>query len=143
MSRVANLDDQKLAQWMFRQLLKLNPKHKAPNIASWVKDIRLMRERDNRTLDEITELFKWANSHTFWYKNIESPGKLREQWDRLMLDRRGPPTMASNASATDNRCAWLIPDGNGGETRCNEFGVINGFCRPHNEEHEKRRELGG
>lgn len=85
--RQASDDDEKCARWLFGALLATMPKAKAPNITAWAKDVRLMRERDGRTHREICELFQWAHSNSFWRSNILSPAKLREQWDRLAIQR--------------------------------------------------------
>lgn len=77
-----------LAQEIFSLIQKLNPKHKQPNFTNWANDIRLMVERDGRTLDEIKSLFEWANDHHFWKSNILSPAKLRKQWDTLIIQRK-------------------------------------------------------
>ena len=79
--------DEKCARWLYGVLLTTMPKAKQPNVASWAKDIRLMRERDDRTRREICELFQWAHGHSFWCSNILSPAKLRDQWDRLAIQR--------------------------------------------------------
>jgi len=69
-------------------LLDMNPKMKQQNIDLWSNTIRLMRERDKRTHDEIKELFLWANNDDFWHQNILSPEKLRKQWDTLVIQRK-------------------------------------------------------
>jgi len=97
-------DDEKCARWLFGTLLNTMPKAKEPNFASWAKEIRLMRERDDRTRKEICELFRWAHGHSFWRSNILSPAKLREHWDRLAIQRdtdAQPKKPAGNWWATD------------------------------------------
>lgn len=79
--------DDLLAAWMYGLIIQINPKHKPPPMQSWVRDIRLMRERDGKTHAEIRGLFSWANNHTFWRRNILSPATLRKQWDRLTIQR--------------------------------------------------------
>ena len=80
-------DDLKAAEWIFHLIRKLNPSFKEPKFESWANDIRLMRERDNRTHKDICELFKWANQDKFWSVNILSPSKLRDKWDQLSMKR--------------------------------------------------------
>jgi len=97
-------DDEKCARWLYGVLLTTMPKAKQPNIESWAKDIRLMRERDKRTRREICELFQWAHDHSFWRSNILSPAKLRDQWDRLAIQRATaaePKKQGGNWWATD------------------------------------------
>lgn len=79
--------DLSIAEFMFDAILRLNPDHKKPNLESWADVVRLMRERDNRSPPEIKSVFMWANNHRFWAKNILSPDKLREQFDKLVIQR--------------------------------------------------------
>jgi hypothetical protein len=76
------------AEWMYERIEAINPGHKRPNVESWANDIRLMRDRDGREDREIRSLFEWANCDEFWCKNILSPAKLRDKWDRLTLQRK-------------------------------------------------------
>lgn len=84
-------DDFSLAQQMFSDLKTINAEHKQPNLEKWAVTIRLMRERDNRTHAEISSVWSWANKHNFWQSNILSPGKLREKWDQLILQKGRKP----------------------------------------------------
>ncbi len=58
----------------------------------WIKDIRLMMERDNRTYDEIHYIINWCQDNSFWRSNILSPSKLRKQFDQLMLKAKDENT---------------------------------------------------
>lgn len=94
---------------MFERIKQLNPRHREPKFAVWQRDLRLIRQRDGRTHREIAELFAFANAHDFWRANILSPAKLREQWDRLVIERtqrKGGPVAGSQAPP-DRVCAWL------------------------------------
>lgn len=78
-------DDLAFAQYMGEKLVEIMPNMKKPNLESWANEIRLMTERDNRTLEEIRSVFDWANNDSFWRTNILSPSKLRKQFDKLQL----------------------------------------------------------
>lgn len=107
-SRVsADLELRRLAEWMFGLLVRLNPKVKKPQWSAWCRDLRFMVQRDKHTTREIAELFKFANEHSFWQSNIESPGKLRKQWNRLLLERQKAGPAAAAAKAIDTRCAHV------------------------------------
>ena len=80
-------DDLKLAEWMEGRVKMISPSSKKANLDSWANTIRLMREVDERTLQEIGGLFDWANKDSFWCANILSPEKLRKQWDKLNAKR--------------------------------------------------------
>lgn len=84
----ASPDDLAIASWMFDQLLEINPDHRPPKLEVWANDIRLLRERDSRTPEQIRWLFAWANNHDFWRANIQSPAKLRKQWDTLVVQAK-------------------------------------------------------
>lgn len=81
------VQDLALVDWIFDLIKILNPKHKPPNRNQWAKEIRLMREIDGRSRHDIAVLFKWANADQFWRGNILSPGKLRKNWDRLIIQK--------------------------------------------------------
>lgn len=84
--------DMETAEWMYNCILLLNPNHKKPNLKSWADDVRLMRERDKRTIHEIRQVFGWSNKDSFWRRNILSPGKLRDKFDDLVIKMpRGAP----------------------------------------------------
>lgn len=70
-----------------------NPNGKRPSEAQlqqWANDVRLMVERDGRTLGDISALIAWCQADSFWLRNILSMGKLRKQYDRLTLEMRAP-----------------------------------------------------
>ncbi|WRQ13066.1 helix-turn-helix domain protein [Vibrio phage vB_VpM-pA2SJ1] len=77
--------DLECAQWMLGRVEIINPAMKKPNLESWANTIRLMREMDHRTHEQICHTFDWANKDSFWYKNILSPEKLRKQFDKLQV----------------------------------------------------------
>lgn len=115
-------DDEKLGRWMLTKLRALNPKHREPSWIGWLRDIRLMRERDKHSHREIAELFAWANADSFWQVNILSPGKLREKWDQLEIKRRatgavwgGQPGQPEDRTCVGAGCgkpgAFKSPDG--------------------------------
>lgn len=105
-------EDEVCAQWLFDRIKKTIPDHKPPKLSTWANDVRLMRERDNRTHREICELFGWAQDDSFWRANILSPAKLREKWNQLNIKRGTPQKgqMHDNFSAQDYR-AGVRPDG--------------------------------
>lgn len=88
-------EDQVVANVILADLRAMNPKHSA-DINVWAKTIRLMRERDGRTHEEILNLWRWANKHDFWSTNILSPEKLRKQWDQLFIQRKSSTKTTRN-----------------------------------------------
>ena len=53
---------------------------------SWTKDIRLMIERDGRSVEQIRFIIDWCQDDSFWRSNILSPSKLRAKFDQLRLN---------------------------------------------------------
>lgn len=107
-----NHHDVQTAKFIFGLIQSLSPKHKPPNFDSWANDVRLMRERDHRTDDEIRSLFSWANRHHFWKTNILSPATLRKQWDKLDVQRNNGGTHAPH-QRTDNSAIARVRAANG------------------------------
>ena len=79
----------KLAEYLYKEMLRNNPKAKEPNFERWANDFRLMMEQDKRDGKEVQDLIAFSQRHSFWYKNILSPGKMRSQYDRLILEMKG------------------------------------------------------
>ncbi|RUR48824.1 hypothetical protein [Vreelandella populi] len=51
---------------------------------TWANDMRLLRERDGRSVEQIRYLIGWTAKHSFWSDKVMSPSKLREKWDQLV-----------------------------------------------------------
>lgn len=112
-------DDLQCAQWFcatrakaFTQRGLAEPK--APALARWANDVRLMREHDGRGHREICELFAFVCRAGRELEFCQSPDKLRSQWDALQLKRanaeqgvtsRGKPM--SNIAAAQQRAQAL------------------------------------
>ncbi|MBQ0364965.1 replication protein [Providencia rettgeri] len=85
-----NADDLKAAKWIYSQVLIVSPTTKEPNWSTWANDVRLMRQLDGHTHQDICKMFKWANMDSFWYSNVLSPAKLREKWATLVIQSQQP-----------------------------------------------------
>lgn len=69
-------------------IMENNPKHTPiteSNLQSWANEARLMMEADHRTKGDIWNVMKFSQTDDFWKINILSMGKLRKQFDRLIL----------------------------------------------------------
>ncbi|RZN55039.1 replication protein [Escherichia sp. E10V10] len=82
-----NSEDLRCAEWLFDVVQSISSSARKPNYAAWTNDIRLMRERDQRTHKEIATLFKWACEDKFWKGNVLCPSTLREKWTQLDIQR--------------------------------------------------------
>ena len=76
----------KLAELLYKQIQNNSPNYPEPDLEKWANEFRLMMERDKRDGKEIQDLIIKTQSDNFWKKNILSPGKLRKQYDRLVLE---------------------------------------------------------
>lgn len=85
-------EDLRCAEWLFTMVQSISPSAKKPNFAGWANDIRLMRERDDRTHYEIAALFKWACNDKFWKGNVLCPATLRDKWTQLDIKRNKQQT---------------------------------------------------
>lgn len=80
-------EDHETAKWISSRVKTINPTCKAPDMTSWSNTVRLMRQIDNRSHQDICALYDWASKHHFWQTNILSPESLRKQWDKLTMQR--------------------------------------------------------
>jgi len=90
--------DAETARWMHSLNTTLQPDRKPPSIEAWANEIRLMRERDNRTDEAIRSLYEWCHNDSFWSVNIMSPQKLRDKWDNIKLRQTRQPKGGSRES---------------------------------------------
>lgn len=79
--------DERLARRMYKDLLALNPLQSEPKFDKWAHEIRLLREAKKIDHMAIFKVWEWANKHEFWQTNILSAGKLRKQFDALVIQK--------------------------------------------------------
>ena len=100
-------EDLKTAQWISTRVKLINPTCKAPDMTSWSNTVRLMRQIDNRSHQDICALYDWASKHHFWQTNILSPESLRKQWDKLTMQRNaGGEQRAAKPDLDFNNTDW-------------------------------------
>ncbi len=80
--------DMELAILLKDLILNNNPNHKEPNLDAWANQIRLMRERDNKTQEQIGYVIKWSQNNNFWQSVILSTANLRKHFDKLVAQIR-------------------------------------------------------
>lgn len=82
-------ENRKLAQLLYDLIKESNPAwHVNPNWDQWAEDIRKLRELDKRTEQQIEFIIRWSQSDDFWKRNILSPGKLRKQFNTLVVQAK-------------------------------------------------------
>jgi len=94
---------------------------KSPELVSWVNDVRLMRQHDNRTHREICELFSWVCKTGRELAFCQSPATLRDKWDGLQLRKAnsdngvtGNHNRLGNVAAAQAQAQAIIASGMGG-----------------------------
>jgi hypothetical protein len=71
---------------------------KRPNVTpTWVNDMRLLIERDERDPAKVEAAIRWAQADSFWSANILSPKALRKQYDRMRLQARRRATVGRDS----------------------------------------------
>ncbi|MGM7719410.1 Replication protein O [Metabacillus sp. Hm71] len=60
-------------------------KVKNPDMEKWANEIRLIRERDGKTNDQIKKAIDWSQNHHFWKTVILSPSNLRKHYTTLSI----------------------------------------------------------
>lgn len=91
-------DDMKAA--VFINSLIIRETNKQPNLDDWANTIRLMTSSDGLTHKRVCEVFKHANQDPFWASNIQSPKKLRSQFETLAAQMKRPTNQQSLISSS-------------------------------------------
>lgn len=79
-----------LAKYLRDKILENKPDARLPtSLVKWAETARLMIERDGRSSGRIREVINWCQSDHFWWRNILSMDKLRQQFDRLEAEMDG------------------------------------------------------
>lgn len=85
-------DDFKLVEILVNFIKQNNPFYQNRefkyNQKKWINDIRLMRERDGLTRQEISYLINFSQTDDFWKQNILSTSKLRKQVPKLVMQMK-------------------------------------------------------
>lgn len=97
-------DDMKMAVLFSDMMTDNNPSRKpstAGQLGSWANEVRLMRERDKRTTDDIEAHIRFSQNDHFWKTNAESMGKIRNKYDQFtLLMERKPEHRYDNTRST-------------------------------------------
>jgi hypothetical protein len=90
-----NPEDVRLVQLLIDLMVRNNPdssiiKRLTPDRqAEWIKQCRLLRESDEKKIEDIEAVIRFSQDDKFWQSNILSMSKLREKFDQLWLKARG------------------------------------------------------
>ena len=94
---------------LMRDTLKANvPTLKEPNLQTWARSFAVALRNDERMREAhfVAEVVKWACSDSFWRANIQSPEKLRKQFDQLTARMESEAEKARTASKAGK---WMSP----------------------------------
>ncbi len=107
-SKWGTAEDVRVAEWIFSRARMINPTCKAPDMTAWSNTVRLMRQIDNRSHQDICAMYDWASKDSFWHRNILSPEALRKQWDKLTMQRSAPGVQVAGKPKVDlNNTDWI------------------------------------
>ncbi|WP_420537504.1 replication protein [Klebsiella quasipneumoniae] len=107
-SKWGTAEDVRVAEWIFSRVRMINPTCKAPDMTAWSNTVRLMRQIDNRSHQDICGMYDWASKDSFWHRNILSPEALRKQWDKLTMQRSAPGVQVAGKPKVDlNNTDWI------------------------------------
>jgi len=99
-----------VASWMWGLIHDMQPERKPPKLDEWATTVRLMRERDGRSHQDIRDLFARVHADGFWRVNVLSPETLRKKWDDLTLklsrDRNSKTTHPSRVATKEDAKHW-------------------------------------
>lgn len=84
-----NSDEFRLAKLLYDLILENDPKAKKPKLQNWAYDIDKLHRLDGRSFKEIETVIRWCQKDDFWLANILSAGKLRSQFQQLILKMKG------------------------------------------------------
>lgn len=93
-----------LSKRLFNLMLKNNPNAKEPNWQTWARSIDLAIRVDKRTAEQLEKVIDWCQKDGFWHSNILSTSKLRDKFDRLVLDmnKKDRPTYQNQKPSQRN-----------------------------------------
>jgi hypothetical protein len=90
----------KLASLLYEEILKNIPDKKKPNLNQWADDFRKLVELDEKKPEHIETVIKWTQANGFWWKNVLSASKFREQYERLAAEVRAEKQKKSLVGGT-------------------------------------------
>jgi hypothetical protein len=93
-----------MAELLLKLIKANNPSYKSPNhLDKWANEIRLMIDRDHRTLEQIEYLIKWSQQDDFWSTVILSPHSLRKGFDKMVARCRQERKQRTSRGYPKNR----------------------------------------
>jgi len=86
---------------------ELSPGRKEKTIHRWAEDIDKMIRLEQRGPEEIERIIHWSQEDDFWKGNILSGGKLRKQFDQLVIQAERKNRQRKNSADRENQPEWM------------------------------------
>jgi len=83
-------DEYRLAIFLWNYIKKNNEKAKEPNLQKWSKQFDSILRLDKREIEDVKKVIVFSQKDEFWYKNILSPDKVRNHFEKLILQMKDP-----------------------------------------------------
>lgn len=80
------------------------------NLEKWADTIRLMVERDEKTIEAIAYVIAWLPTNEFWFGNIRSADKLRKQFEKLTFEIKKEKSTKKQTAYKPNVRREKLPD---------------------------------
>jgi hypothetical protein len=81
--------DMQLAELLLNCIIDNGEKSsKKTNLEKWANEVRLIRERDKKTHEQIKKSIEWSQNHSFWKTVILSPSNLRKHYQQMSLQAK-------------------------------------------------------
>ena len=81
--------DMQLAELLLNCIIDNGEKSsKKTNLEKWANEMRLIRERDKKTHEQIKKSIEWSQNHSFWKTVILSPSNLRKHYQQMSLQAK-------------------------------------------------------
>jgi hypothetical protein len=100
----ASDDDRRLCRLLAEQVKERNPKAKVAKDVTWLRSMRLLRESDGNSPDEIETLIRWlftdpGDDANFWAATIQSASGLRKHFGQVWAKKQAAGRGAQNGRA--------------------------------------------
>jgi hypothetical protein len=101
--------EMKICKYFFAVLRKSRPEQPEPNWQNWCKDIELFLKKSKATNEEIKTVINYAHDPMnatdkfSWIPNLRSPKKLREHFERILLQVSQKPTSKPTQNKNQER----------------------------------------
>ncbi|MBX4259780.1 phage replication initiation protein (plasmid) [Clostridium estertheticum] len=105
---LSDSNEYRLSIYLFEFIKNNNPQAKQPNMQKWSKTFDLMLRIDKRKVDDIKKVIMFCQKDPFWYKNILSADKVRQHFEKLILQTAEPKYAKKNKNTWTDNCEQRV-----------------------------------